>query len=133
MTDRPRRAASLVKTGAIVLVCLLVVAGIFEYGRFLVTLHVMDNATHDSARLAVADNGDRTRAEMLAEIRLRVADLDEKIEVSYYDITVEEIGRQQSGIAVEVRARYRPAVPSFLMLNSSIRLRSKVVMLGAEH
>ena len=133
MTDRPRRPATLVETGAIVLVCLLAVAGIFEYGRFLVTLHVMDNATHDSARLAVADTGDRTRAEVIAAIRRRFADLDEKIEVGDDDITVEDIGRQQGGIAVEVRARYRPTVPSFLMFNSSIRLRSKVVMLGAEH
>src|SRR5262245_53767857 len=98
MAAGPRRAVSLVETGAIVLVCLLVVAGIFEYGRFLVTLHVMDNATHDSARLAVADTGERSRADVIAEIRRRFADLDEKIEVSDDDITVEEIGQRQAGI-----------------------------------
>ena len=48
MTAGPRRAATLVETGAIVLVCLLVFAGIFEYGRFLVTLHARDNATRNA-------------------------------------------------------------------------------------
>lgn len=49
-----RRGAALVETAVILPLCLLFLFGIFEYGRYLMMLHLAHNATREGARYAVS-------------------------------------------------------------------------------
>jgi Flp pilus assembly protein TadG len=49
-----RPAATLVETAMVISIFLMVLFGIFEYGRFVMTRGLMENAAREGARWAVA-------------------------------------------------------------------------------
>jgi Flp pilus assembly protein TadG len=57
LTNRPtrRRGSTLVESALVIAVFLLVLFGIFEYCRFLMVLHVTNNAARDGARFAAVN------------------------------------------------------------------------------
>lgn len=49
-----RRGTALIETALILPVCLLFIFGIMEYGRYLMMVHLINNATREGARYAVS-------------------------------------------------------------------------------
>ncbi|MBY0513281.1 MAG: pilus assembly protein [Gemmataceae bacterium] len=52
-----RRGATVVESAVVLGVFLMLMFGIFEYGRFLMVLHAANNAARDGARYAVVNGG----------------------------------------------------------------------------
>src|SRR5438045_2938233 len=59
-TTRP--GATLVETAVVISVTLLILFGIFEYCRFVMTKQLMENAAREGARFAVANTYSATTA-----------------------------------------------------------------------
>src|SRR5436309_12707636 len=57
---RRRPAATLVETSAVISITILILFGIFEYGRFVMTKQMMENAAREGARWAVVHTYDGT-------------------------------------------------------------------------
>src|SRR5262249_57611914 len=57
-----RPAATLVETSVVISIALLFMFGIFEYGRFVMTKHLMENAAREGARWATVHTYDGTTA-----------------------------------------------------------------------
>jgi Flp pilus assembly protein TadG len=57
-----RRGATAVETAVVILITLMFIFGIVEYGRLLFFFHAADNAAREGARYAVVHTGDGTTA-----------------------------------------------------------------------
>src|SRR5579871_4763112 len=65
--NRPSRpGATLVESALIISLFLMILFGIFEYGRFLMTKQLMDNAARTGARWAVANTMSGTTTQVQA-------------------------------------------------------------------
>lgn len=51
---RSRRGSALVEAALVLPVCLLFIFGVLEYGRYLMMLHLLNNAAREGARYAVS-------------------------------------------------------------------------------
>src|SRR5687767_9668147 len=67
-----RPAATLVETAAIITVLILVLFGIFEYGRYVMTRQLLENAAREGARWAVVHTLDATTAEVQDAVDARL-------------------------------------------------------------
>ncbi|MCX7700921.1 MAG: pilus assembly protein, partial [Gemmataceae bacterium] len=72
---RSRRGATLVETALVISIFLMFLFGIFEYGRFVMTRQLMENAAREGARWAIANtyNGTVTQVRNVVDTRLGVA------------------------------------------------------------
>ncbi|MGL4550337.1 MAG: TadE/TadG family type IV pilus assembly protein [Gemmataceae bacterium] len=141
---RRRTAAAIVEAAFVLPVCLLFLFGILEYGRFVMTLQVMENAAREGARYAVAHTNDADTAAVQARVDEKMAGTQGAI--TAYAVTVSGIILQPKagetagdalpdwttasttdGITVEVTGSFQPALPSFLQLGA-FPLRAKAVM-----
>jgi Flp pilus assembly protein TadG len=89
-----RRGATLAESALVIAVFLLVLFGIFEYCRFLMVLHVANNAARDAARYAAVNTGcpGTTVAGMKAQVE------------SYATARMGGVDRQVQGYQVAVYA-----------------------------
>jgi len=62
-----RRGATAVETALVILITLMFIFGIVEYGRLLFFFHATDNAVREGARFAVVHTGDGTTAGTTAD------------------------------------------------------------------
>ncbi len=75
-----RRAATLVEAAFVLSLALLFLFSIIEYGRFLMVLHVTNNAAREGARYAVVHTGDgTTKAQVISVVTSRMAGVDSNI------------------------------------------------------
>jgi Flp pilus assembly protein TadG len=51
-----RRGAAAVETGLVLIPMMMLLLGVFEYGRFLLDRNVLDNAAREGCRYALANN-----------------------------------------------------------------------------
>jgi len=83
---RRRRGAAIVESALVLVVFLLVLFGIFEYCRFLMVLHVTNNAARDGARFAAvnvncpSDKIADKKTEIEAYTKARMGGLDRQIQ-----------------------------------------------------
>jgi Flp pilus assembly protein TadG len=118
---------------------LLLIFSIFEYGRYLMVLHVANNAAREGVRFAVAHTGDgTTSAQVLAVVDQRMAANDNNIQgyartvftvdpAGVYDSsgnpiyppTINQLSgsnwndaKYGSPIAVQITGTYQPVLPS---------------------
>lgn len=88
LTPRPtrRRGSTLVESALVIGVFLLVLFGIFEYCRFLMVLHVANNAARDGARFAAvnvncpSDQIAAKKTEIEAYTKARLGGIDRQIQ-----------------------------------------------------
>lgn len=142
--SRRRTGATLVEAAFVITIFLMFLFGIFEYGRFVMTRQLMDNAAREGARWAVVHTYDGTTAEAqdvvdqklsmgrkqlegyskTTNIQLYAADANgNKITgKNWYDTAFGE------NIAVEVTGTFRPFLPNLLFMDSSISVSSRSVM-----
>ena len=141
-----RRAVTLVESTLVISSMLMFLFGIFEYGRFIMVLQVVENATREGSRMGIAHTNDKVSADVIARVTDRMAGVNNQL--SNVKITVggqvlrpkdstEKAGDALSdwtdasttdGIVVQVTADYQPILPTFLRMNSVIPLRAKSVM-----
>jgi Flp pilus assembly protein TadG len=142
--DRKRSAATIVEAAFVLSICLLFLFGILEYGRFVMTLQVMENAAREGARYAVVNTNEATTADVIARVNQKMAGIQNGI--TNYNVTVTGIilrpkpgetagevlpdwtnASTTDGIRVEVTGAFNPTLPTFLKM-SAFPLRARSVM-----
>src|SRR5262245_20353770 len=140
----PRRGAALVETSLVLCIFLLFLFGILEYARFVMVYQAMQNAAREGARYAIAVINPDTvnNANIDAEVKRRLKGMDRN--VNNFTVTIYAIvmrngvqGTQlanrydassNDGVVVEISYNYKPALPSFLLVKSSIPIKARCVM-----
>jgi Flp pilus assembly protein TadG len=128
-----RRGAVVVETAVVLSVCLVLVFGVYEYGRIVMMKNLLDNAAREGARYAVVHTGDQTTTSIQNWVQSYLAGQDAQlqsltIQVFLADANGNNIGtwtNAQFGqyIAVQIDADYSLMTPTFLMVQSSVHLR----------
>lgn len=142
--EKGRPAATLVETAFVLAIALLFMFGIFEYGRYVMTRQLMENAAREGARYAAVHTYDGTTAGIQDYVdgKLSVARQQmvgyvkaNNIQVYAADASGAAIGGKAWNdsafgqyIAVQVTGTYQPILPNFLFMNSSITVTAKSVM-----
>ena len=139
---RRRRGATIVETALVISTCLLLVFGIYEYGRFLMVRNLMDNAVQVGARYAVVHTYDATTADIQNRVDQLLAgqsvhlpgyNKTTSIQVYWADATGNNLGAWTDApfgqyIAIRLDGTYRPMLPNFLFMNSSFTVRAHAQM-----
>jgi Flp pilus assembly protein TadG len=155
---RPRRAVTLVETTLVISMALLFMFGVYEYGRYIMTLQAVENAAREGARWAVANTATGTTAQVNGVVLNSLGGVDQQL--ANFTITVTGIimvpqnpgetagqvlpdipasasspaipgwttASATDGISVQVDGDYSPILPTFLFLNPTIHVRSTSVM-----
>jgi Flp pilus assembly protein TadG len=129
---RSRRAAAVVETAFVLPLAMLLMMGIFEYGRFMMARHLIANSAREGARLASAGIEDYTTTQIqdLVLERLSAIQLtDLSVAIYRTDGTGADLGAWTDaafgqGIAVKVNANFHPIVPSFGILPNPVPLEA---------
>lgn len=145
-TPTRRRGVTLVETAMVISMMLLFMMGVFEYGRFISVLQVVENATREGARMGIAHTNDKVTSDIVARITTKLAGMDYQLtnlqisvngqilrpskpgDVAGTALTDWTQASSTDGIVILVTADYKPVVPTFLRLNSVIKIRSQSIM-----
>jgi Flp pilus assembly protein TadG len=143
-SKRIRSGATIVESAIVISVFLLFLFGIFEYGRFVMTKQLMENAAREGARWAVANTYSGTTAQVQSAVDAKLGPGSKQL-VGYSSSTsisvyaADSSGNQITGtawnnvafgqnIAVVITGNYKPILPNLLFMNSTIALTAKAVM-----
>jgi Flp pilus assembly protein TadG len=153
LTNRRRRGATIVETALVMAVFFMLLFGIFEYCRFLMVLHIANNAARDGARYAAVNVGtDLTAKQIQDYTTARMGGVDQNL--SGFQATVypcdpsgfalnppQAIPKSSNPpwnqaafterIAVQIQGSYQPITPLLLLLPSSIPITITAVV-GSE-
>lgn len=134
-----RRGAALVEFAVVVSIFFLFMFGLLEYCRLVFVRQVVINASREGARYAVANVTDTTMvSDTQAVVLTKMCGLNKS--TSYYNCQVylsdssgANIGAASTAtfgqyIAVQIDYDYSPMLPSFVRLNSTIRITAKDLM-----
>jgi Flp pilus assembly protein TadG len=146
---------TLVETTMVMSVCLLVVFGIIEYGRFVMTQQVMQNAAREGARYAVVNTQTGVTSDvqnvvdqMLAGQSVQLGTYNKATNIQVFkadpatlnplDANNNVVGSWTQapytnaqfgqGIAVRITGTYTPVLPSFLYMGQTISLQATCMM-----
>ncbi len=143
MSKRPsplrRKATTIVEFAFIAVVFFMFIFGVIEYGRFIMTLQVMNNAAREGARAAVVGQSSMTTAQIDAIVTNYLAGQTTQISgmsIQVFQIdpsTGNNIGSWNSAgfgeaIAVQINGTYSPALPNFLQMAGSMPVQVRAVM-----
>lgn len=132
---RRRRGAAVVEFAIVSTVTLLFLFGVFEYARFVFFMQVVSNAAREGARYAAVHTGDgTTTANIVTQVTDKMA--GRQNELTGYTVTVNNVDPatgtikssswENSGlgeaIAVRIQGTYRPLLPSFLRMPTTINI-----------
>jgi Flp pilus assembly protein TadG len=140
-----RRAASLIEFAFVAPVFFLILLGIFEYGRFLFTIQLLNNAAREGARYAVVTVATETTSGIQTHVDSYLAGQGATQLVSYSpttNITVykaDPVTAQNTGlswqnatwgdgIGVTVSGTYQPITPVLFFLSSSFSVNASCVI-----
>jgi Flp pilus assembly protein TadG len=118
---RRRRGATLVETAVVLSTFLLFVFGVFEYGRFVMTRHLLENAAREGARIAVVSTDSLTTADIEALVRAKLTGQVSTATIQVYKAdpaTGANLGSWNTAgygecIAIEITHNYKPLFPPF--------------------
>jgi Flp pilus assembly protein TadG len=136
---------TLVESALVICVCLLVIVGILEYARYLLTLQVVENAAREGARYAVVNTASATTSQVqdyvdsclvgLSPTQLQGYSKTTSITVFRADpSTGAALGGSWSdasfgqAIAVKITGNYQPILPAFLFLGATIPIQAQAQM-----
>ncbi len=136
---RQRPGAYAVEFAVVAVILFLFIFGIIEYSRLIMIRQVMDNAVREGARYSVVHTYDKTTADVENQVRYYLAGQDAQlknvnIEVYWCDPTtganLGDWADAQFGqaIAVEIKADFRPILPSFLGMPDPLPLTARSIM-----
>lgn len=131
-----RKGTTLVEFAIIIGMTLTLLFAIFDYSRFVMIRHLMDNAAREGARMAIAGTNSTTTTQVQDRVRTALAnqpldDLD--IQVFEANASGSNIGAWTDAafgkrIAVQIDGKYNAMLPSFGFLPKPVTLRAKSVM-----
>jgi Flp pilus assembly protein TadG len=138
-TSKERRGAYVVELAFVVMILIMVLFGIFEYGRFIFIRQMVTNAAREGARYAVVNTMDATIvADTQAQVKKRMSGVDQTVkkydcQVYLADETGKNIGPAANAgfgsyIAVQIDCDYEPVLPSLLFLDQTIHISTKALM-----
>jgi len=149
-----RSGLALVESAFVMAMCLLLLFGIFEYGRFVMTKQVLDNAAREGARWAVVNTQSGTTAQAqnvvngyLAGQGAQLQSFSKTTSIQVYrsdssgspidasnnvvsDWTLAPFTNAQFGdsITVKISGNYKPVIPVFLFMPGTIQMQGVAVM-----
>lgn len=138
-----RPGATTVEVAMVLIVFLLFVFGICEYGRFVMTRQLLDHAAREGVRFAIVHTYDATTEqiqdlvdESLGEQGRQLDGYDKRSSIEVFKSdpgTGNHIGAWTStrfgdDITVRISGTYRPVLPAFLLLPSAIPVKSECIM-----
>lgn len=139
----PRRGAAAVEAALVLAVFFMLLFGVYEFSRFLMVLHVANNAARDASRYASVNvgNDSLTRSQIQAYIDARMGGVQKNI-VGYqrqvYPLNAADPNTTpwndatfSQPIAVTISGNYQPITPFLLFLPSSIPIHI-TAMTGSE-
>lgn len=140
----PRRGATAVETAVVISIALLFMFGVFEYGRYVMTRQIMENAAREGARFAVVHTNDKTTAQIQNQVDFKLDRGRQQIknyvkttniQVFASDVNGNPIGGKTWSdsaygelIGVSISGTYKSILPSFLHWSSSFTVSAKSVM-----
>lgn len=139
----PRRAATVVETAMVISLALMFIFAIFEYGRYVMTLQVLENAAREGARMALAHTNDKTEADIKARVNEKLANVSGTWTVTLTGVILRPQSASESagqvlsdwsnasrtdGVSVEITGDFRPVLPSLLRMPANIPVRVRSVM-----
>lgn len=132
-----RRGLTLVETAIVISLVLLIIMGIYEYGRFVMVRQVVQNAAREGARLAVVSTNTLTTADIQNRVTTYLAGQQlSNVNITLYwadPNTGANLGAWTDagfgqGIAVQVSGDYKPVLPAMLFMSASLPLQVRAVM-----
>jgi len=134
-----RSGVAAVETAIAIGACLVVLFALFEYGRFVMLRHLLDNAAREGARLAVANTQSLATSDIHNCVTGCLA--NQPLTLTSFNVyqanpsTGANLGAWTNaafgqGIAVDLQASYTPMLPSFGFLPNPVVMHSKVIMLS---
>lgn len=137
-SDR-RTAATLIELSVVICIFLFFFFGVLEYARLCFVRNLVINAAREGARYAVVNaNASNLVSSTQARVRTCMCGFDQN--TTYYNCQVylanssgTNIGNATDAgfgeyIAVQVDLDYKTIMPSFLLMNQTIRITSKDMM-----
>ena len=143
---RRRRAAYVVEAAMVIGLFCLFMFGIFEYGRFVMTLQTAENAAREGARYAIAHTNDATTDTVKARVLEKLAGGDAQLDnfqIQVSGIVLRPQSASQTagdalsdwtnasmydGVSVQVTGDFKPVLPTFLRTGSTIPVSVRSVM-----
>jgi Flp pilus assembly protein TadG len=139
-----RSGATAVESAFVIAIALLFFFGIFEYGRYVMTRQIMENAAREGGRYAAVHTYDGTEASIRTYVDGKLSMARQQL-VGYSATTNIQIyaadasGNAIAGkawndsafgeyICIEIVGTYRPILPTMLFMNNNITVRAKSIM-----
>lgn len=146
--QRKRSGATAVETSLVLSVWFLFIFGIIEYGRYIYTMQVMENAAREGSRMGLAHTHDKTEADIRAFVEQKLFGVQGNLLGGNATITIngvilrpkdatESVGQvltdwseasTTDGISVEIRGDFVPFLPSVTKLPPSFPVRTLSIM-----
>jgi Flp pilus assembly protein TadG len=128
-----RQAMTVVEVAVVISTTLLIVFGIFEYGRFLMTRQVLENAARTGARYAVVNTYGKSTADVqgvtfnaLGGQHTQLESFDQASNIAVYradsngDPNASDSDWKNAHfgelVAVRISGNYKPVLPTFLFM-----------------
>jgi Flp pilus assembly protein TadG len=133
---------TLVETALVISAALMVLFGIFEYGRFIMTRQLLENAAREGARYAVVHTYDKQTLDVQDVTLYAMAGQESQLEGFVHTSNVQVYRAQITAdpatngdphptdsnwknttfgepVAVRITGNYRPILPSFLFIGTT--------------
>jgi Flp pilus assembly protein TadG len=134
-----------VEVTLILIVCLMLLFGILEYGRYLYALHVASNAAREGARYAVANTATATTQNVLDTVSSKLGGLDgtlNNFSVSLSATVLQShdgltagttlsdwsLAGPNDGITVSITGSFVPVMPSMLFFGNTLPVQASSTM-----
>lgn len=133
--SRGRRGAVTVETALALPICVLMLLGILEYGRFAMVRNVLTNAAREGARYAAVNTATATTANVQAVVQQFLAGQGAQLGSLTIQVNAaDDQGNLLSGvswndatfgdtIAVQISGTYSPVTPAILLMPSLVQLQ----------
>jgi len=133
-----RQGVTIVETALVVAVFLLFLFGLFEYGRYIMLRQLLDNAAREGARLAIIGTTTKTTQDIQNQVNTALVSQQQAFDTVTIQVYKANAAGNSAGtwnsaalgerIAVQVDATYKPLIPTFGILPSTVSVRAKSVM-----
>ena len=128
-----RRGTTLVETAMVLSIALFLLFSVYEYGRYVMMMQLLENASREGARFAAAHTADKTTQDVQNQVTTYLVGLDGQL--ANYQVSVSGVALQTGpvytqgttfsdwtqasptdGIVVTVQGDYTPNLPTLQYL-----------------
>lgn len=136
-TRNCRRGTTLVESAIVLNVVLLIMFGLIDYGKFVMTVQLLNNAAREGARLAVVNTNTMNTSQITTQVQNYLAGQNlSGMSISVYQAdptTGNNLGTWNNttlggSIAVQITGNYKPILPTFSRLPATIPMTVTAMM-----